>query len=53
MAKRLSLLAKLFEHPNSQIRDWAIKQHQKLQLAFQAEREQELKENQERFERFE
>lgn len=53
MAKRLTLLAMLFEHPNSEIRDWAVMQHQKLQHAVQVERERELKENQERFERFE
>lgn len=53
MAKRLILFAKLSEHPNSEIRAWAIKQHLGLQLAIQKERERELKENQERFERFE
>ncbi len=53
MAKRLSLFAKLFEHPNSEIRDWAAGQHQKLQLAVQVQRERELKKHEERFERFE
>lgn len=53
MAKRLPLFTKLSEHSNSEIRDWAITQHQKLQLAIQKEREHELKENRERFERFE
>jgi hypothetical protein len=53
MAKRLTLFTKLSEHSNSEIRDWAIRQHQKLQLAIQVESERELKENQERFERFE
>jgi hypothetical protein len=53
MAKRLTLLTKLSEHPNLEIRDWAIIQHQKLQLAVEVEREHELKEHQERFERFE
>lgn len=53
LAKRLTLFTKLSEHPNSEIRDWAILQHQKLQIAVQKERERELKENQERFERFE
>lgn len=53
MAKRFTLFIKLSEHPNSEIRDWAIIQHQKLQHAIQAERERELKENRERFERFE
>jgi len=53
LVKRLTLFAKLFQHPNLEIRDWAIKQHQKLQLAIQAQRERESKENQERVERFE
>ncbi len=53
MAKRLALFTQLFEHPNSEVRDWAIKQHQKLQLAIQVEREREVKENQQRFETFE
>ncbi|MGB0385042.1 MAG: hypothetical protein ACPGWR_09485 [Ardenticatenaceae bacterium] len=53
MAKRLPLLAKLFEHPNLKVRDWAKRQHKKLQHAIQRERESELRENQERFERFE
>lgn len=53
MAKRLILFTKLSEHSNSEIRDWAIGQHQKLQIAIQTERERELKWNQERFERFE
>ncbi|MCB0195837.1 MAG: hypothetical protein KDJ65_28060 [Anaerolineae bacterium] len=53
MAKRLTLFTQLFEHPKSEIRDWANKQHQKLLFAVQEERERELKRNQERFERFE
>ena len=53
MAKRLTLFTQLFGHPNSVIRDWAITQHQKLERAVQVEREREMKENQERFERFE
>lgn len=53
MARRLVLFTKLFEHPNSEIRDWAVEQHQKLRLAIEVEREHELKEHQERFERFE
>lgn len=53
MAKRFALFTQLFEHPNPEIRDWAISQNQKLEVAVQAERERELKENQSRFERFE
>jgi len=53
MAKRFPLFTQLFEHPNSEIRDWAAAQNQKLELALQVERERELKENQARFERFE
>ena len=53
MAKRSTLFTQLSEHPNSEIREWATMQNQKLQLAVQTERERELKENQERFERFE
>lgn len=53
MAKRLPLLRKLFKHPNSKIQDWAVEQHQKLQIEVENQRAFELKENQERFERFE
>jgi hypothetical protein len=53
ITKRLDLFTDLQEHPNSEIRDWAVAQHQKLKLSVQVERERELKENQERFERFE
>lgn len=53
IAKRLTLFDRLLEHPNSEIQDWAVMQHQKLQLAVQVEREHELKEHQKRFERFE
>lgn len=53
MAKRLPLLRKLFKHPNSEVQEWAVKQHQKLQIAVENQRAFELKENQERFERFE
>ena len=53
LAKRFSLFAQLLEHPNSEIRDWAVAQNQKLESAVQVERERELKENQARFERFE
>jgi hypothetical protein len=53
MSKRLALFTQLSEHPNRKIREWAILQHQKLRLAIQVQRERELKENQERFERFE
>jgi len=53
MAKRFSLFDQLVEHSNPEIRDWAIAQKQKLEIAVQLERESELKENQNRFERFE
>lgn len=53
MAKRFSLFTQFFEHPDPEIRDWAVLQNQKLEIAVKAERERELKENQERFERFE
>lgn len=53
MAKRFSLFTQLFEHPIPEIRDWAAAQNQKLELAVKVERERELTENQERFERFE
>ncbi|VAW32229.1 hypothetical protein MNBD_CHLOROFLEXI01-4243 [hydrothermal vent metagenome] len=53
MAKRFALFTDLQEHPNSEVRDWAVVQHQKLELAVKVEREHELKENRERFERFE
>jgi hypothetical protein len=53
MARRLSLLGKLFEHPNLEIQAWAVEQYHKLQIAVEKERTLELKENQERFERFE
>ncbi len=53
LARRFSLFAQLLGHPNSEVRDWAVVQHQKLELAVQVERESELKENQARFERFE
>ncbi|MBI5032579.1 MAG: hypothetical protein HZB51_18795 [Chloroflexi bacterium] len=53
MAKRFILFTKLSEYPNAEIRDWAIVQHQKLQLAVQVQHEHEVKENQARFERFE
>lgn len=53
LAKRFILFAKLSEHPDSEIRDWAIRQQRELQLKVQVEREGELKENQARFERFE
>jgi hypothetical protein len=53
MSRRFSLFAQLFEHPSSEIRDWAVAQKQKLETAVQAERERELKENQKRFESFE
>ena len=53
MAKRFSLFIQLLEYPNLIIRDWAVAQNQKLELAVQVERERELKENQGRFERFE
>jgi hypothetical protein len=50
-AKRFSLFAFLIT--NSEIRDWAVAQNRKLELAVQVERQRELVENQERFERFE
>lgn len=53
MAKRLPLLEKLFKHSNSVVREWAIEQHQKLQIEVENQRAFELKKNQERFERFE
>lgn len=52
-AKRLPLFAQLFEYPNPTVQEWAMAQHQKLERAVEAERKQELKESQERFERFE
>ena len=53
MAKRLPLLEKLFKHSNSIVQEWAVEQYQKLQIAVENQRAYELKENQERFERFE
>ncbi len=53
LAKRFPLFAKLSEHPNLEIRDWAIRQQQELNRVVQVERERELKENQARFEKFE
>ncbi len=53
IARRFSLFTQLFEHPDPDIRDWAVLQNQKLEIAVQVERERELKENQARFERFE
>ena len=53
MARRFSLFAQLFEHPSSEIRNWAVAQNQKLQLTVEEQHERELKENQARFERFE
>ena len=52
MAKRLPLLAKLFEYPNLKVRDWAKREHKKLQNYVQRERESESKKNKEKFERF-
>ena len=52
MVKRFALFIELSEHPNSEIRDWAVRQHQKLERAVQVEHESELKEHQDRFERF-
>ncbi|MAU01474.1 MAG: hypothetical protein CL608_30405 [Anaerolineaceae bacterium] len=53
MAKRLPLLEKLFKHSTSVVQEWAIEQHQRLQIEVENQRASELKENQERFERFE
>lgn len=53
LAKRLPLFTKLSEHPNPEVRDWATGQYQKLEKKIQEEREYEIKEYQERFERFE
>lgn len=53
MAKRLPLLKKLSKHSNSVVQEWAVEQYQKLQIAVEKEHALELKENQDRFERFE
>jgi len=53
IAKRFTLFTDWHEHPNAAVREWAGIQNQKLQLAVQAQRERELKENQEMYERFE
>jgi hypothetical protein len=53
MAKRFSLFTQLLEHPNSEIRDWAVAQNQKLEVSVKVQREHELKQNQDRFEKFE
>lgn len=53
LAKRLTLFTQLSEHSNIEIRDWAIMQLQKLEVAVREQRERESKKNQERFERFE
>lgn len=53
LEKRLPLFTALFEHKNPIVRDWAKTQHLQLQRAVEKRRENELKENQARFQRFE
>lgn len=53
MAKRSTLFTALYEHPNAAVKEWAMIQHQKLQLAVRVQRERESKENRENYERFE
>lgn len=53
LEKRLVLFTVLFEYSNPTVRDWAKVQHGRLQQTIIKERENELKEHQARFERFE
>lgn len=53
LGKRLILFTSLHDHPNPMVRDWAKGQNLKLQRVIKEERENELRRNQKRFERFE
>jgi hypothetical protein len=53
LERRLVLFTSLYDHPNSVVREWADGQHTQLKRRIEKERENDLRENQARFERFE